>query len=221
MPYTSSDIVVTRDPFDDLIANCLLIEPYKHFVLEKDPYASFLNRECGRKDLFLYHHKHTGNMVLAAHTARASGYDFATELTTFSSPPGWWDSDFPDLKIVKLILRPAIEKAQEAMRRIRQATADKKAGRIENRLAALDMAHHLKQKGMIGTAKALEAGVPFLSAKQGGDHLAETQERLVGMLPLEDRKPGPRYDHLFNPSTPPPTPAPAPIATPAPSIITP
>jgi len=213
---------VTLDPIDEMIQHYLMIEPYKHEVLAHDPYAAFLNRETERSDLFTYFHRHTGNIVIAARAPKKSpSVDFCTELTCFSIPPGFFDSDFPALSIVKMLVKPAQEKAQAAMKQIRETKESKRSGRLDNVFAARDMAKHLKHKGMAGSAQALLDGAPFVSDKQGGAYLGETQETLLGELAIDGRKPGPRYDHLFNPPTPPPASAPAPVATPAPSIVTP
>lgn len=227
-PHMDELFQVTIDPIDEMIQHYLMIEPYKHEVLRHDPFADFLNRETERDDLFTYHHRHTGNIVIAAWAPKKSpSVDFATELTCFSTPAGFFDSDFPSLEIVKLLLKPAQEKAESAMKHIRDTKAAKKAGRLDNVFAARDMAKHLRHRGMVGSAQALMDGAPFVSDKQGGDHLAQTQETLLGELAIDGRKPvASRYDHLFNPATSKPSSTQdlAPISTPnpaTPSIVTP
>lgn len=200
-------IEILADAEADLIESGLIFDPHRHRVIQPSDYADWCNRMTKRTDLFVYFHRVTGAFVLAGWTVPGKA---CVELTTMDLPPGWFDSMPPCLDIVKALVRPAQEKAQEAVRVLREHRSNVRGAHLDSVLHRKDLGAHLRKNDKPGAA-SLEAGVPFMGTKEGGDYLAATKDTLVTEAKLAARSEGPWYDHL----------KPAKPEAPAPSIVLP
>lgn len=169
---------ITFDPVAELVESGLLMGP-EHEVLDDGEWISGLKRFLGRDDLFVYHHRWTGNFVLCQWLTQEPRS--CVELEVFSDPPD--QGGGLSYQLIKNAVRPQHEVRRE-MRRRMKAIKDKKRELQEKRgLERKDKARHLYRRGYEAEAAQLEyGGGPFVGEEEGGESLDVMKEDLARMI---------------------------------------
>lgn len=169
---------ISFDPVAELVESGLLMGP-EHEVLEDGEWISGLKRFLGRDDLFVYHHRWTGNFVLCqwlCHEPRA-----CVELEIMHAPPD--QGGGMDYKVLSHCVRPVAEVNREMRNRMKKIKQRKRDLQQQRGLERQDKARHLRRRGYAAEAAMLEhGGGPFVGEEEGGESLDMMKEDLARMI---------------------------------------
>lgn len=135
--------------------------PTRHIVLPDGPFILSVRRrakECGcsvANDLFLYHHRYTGNFVLAYWYSRHD--KLMMELEAFPYHPDQMTEGYDIVELMRL-LRPRAEALKEIQRQIDEAEAMPVRERQEQAEMRKEWVRKLKAHGMEDSAHQVVTG---------------------------------------------------------------
>jgi len=167
------DFEITFDPKMEAVFQGLALD-YDHEVMPDGDWIRFARRVTGIPELFMYHHKRTGNFVLAKWLFKP---EVCLEIEAFPVAPdrgGWMSAE--ELKARCKPIEETVKSMKDKMRETSSQRASMKADDAAQRREAVKM---LRRRGNDREAYMIEQGMtPWVGAAKGGETYERTCETL-------------------------------------------
>jgi len=167
------DFEVVFDPKEEAVIQGLLLGE-EHEVMPDGDWIRHARRVTKIPDLFMYHHKRTGNYVLSKWVY---GREACIELEAFPIPPdrGGW---MPDDELVARC-RPIHETVEAMKRRMKDAASQRASMMADDAEQKKQAIRSLKRRGLDEAAFRLQEGMdPWVGAARGGESYRQTCEQI-------------------------------------------
>lgn len=160
MSVEQVDFEVIRDARESAALYELTLNEH-HEILGDYPWLTWVRNETRNDRLFAYHHKLSGNTVLAAwiYSPEETDTPICVEVVTFSGDPTeLWPEGLPDRHALRMRLRPVHDSIERRKKARIEEQREKRRQQIENGEGRREAAAYLKKQGLDEAAHKMAIG---------------------------------------------------------------
>lgn len=174
-------IEIIRDPVEDILLSGLPLDE-RHEVLVPGEFVLWIRRIMGLEDLFVYHHRETGNFMLSQWMLQTP--PVCTEVDCFDRPPDWMANEIEGEHFWKLRLKTCTESRDDIRKFLIDKRMEERAAKEESRESRNAAAKHYRRHGAEDAAHLLDIGAtPHISRREA--KLAKVDGMFDDLRPTE------------------------------------